>query len=134
MRGLDPRIHLLRKSFYKDRWIAGSSPAMTADRRELQRDAAPFFGRPIAGVVDLRGLVGQAEIGARLPPDRHAFHEILDLLQVAARPLLFEADELPAGLAIDLLRDVDARQFLLVGQIARHVMVELDVLEPRSPA
>jgi hypothetical protein len=28
MRGLDPRIHLLRKNFFK-RWIAGSSPAMT---------------------------------------------------------------------------------------------------------
>jgi hypothetical protein len=29
MRGLDPRIHLLRKKVYEDRWIAGSSPAMT---------------------------------------------------------------------------------------------------------
>jgi hypothetical protein len=28
MRGLDPRIHLLRKNLSK-RWIAGSSPAMT---------------------------------------------------------------------------------------------------------
>jgi hypothetical protein len=28
MRGLDPRIHPLRKSLFK-RWIAGSSPAMT---------------------------------------------------------------------------------------------------------
>jgi len=28
MRGLDPRIHPLLKSFLK-RWIAGSSPAMT---------------------------------------------------------------------------------------------------------
>jgi len=28
----DPRIHLLsKKAFYEDRWIAGSSPAMTAD-------------------------------------------------------------------------------------------------------
>src|SRR5262249_60645658 len=123
MRGLDPRIHLLRKSSYKDRWIAGSSPAMTADRRELERDPAPVFGRPIAGVVDLRGFVGQIETGARLPSERHAFHEILDLLQVASRPLLFEADELPARFTIDLLRDVDAGQFLLVGQIARHVVV-----------
>jgi hypothetical protein len=30
MRGLDPRIHLLRKKFFQRRWIAGSSPAMTA--------------------------------------------------------------------------------------------------------
>ena len=29
MRGLDPRIHPIRKNFFK-RWIAGSSPAMTA--------------------------------------------------------------------------------------------------------
>jgi hypothetical protein len=29
MRGLDPRIHLLRKKFFKNGWIAGSSPAMT---------------------------------------------------------------------------------------------------------
>jgi hypothetical protein len=28
MRGLDLRIHPLRKSFFK-RWIAGSNPAMT---------------------------------------------------------------------------------------------------------
>src|SRR5262245_12649670 len=70
-------------------------------RCQLERDPPPLFGRPIAGVVDLRGLVGQAEIGTRLAPDRHAFHEILYLLQVAARPLLFEADELPARLAID---------------------------------
>ena len=30
MRGLDPRIHLLREKFHEDGWIAGSSPAMTA--------------------------------------------------------------------------------------------------------
>jgi hypothetical protein len=29
MRGLDPRIHLLRKKILFRRWIAGSSPAMT---------------------------------------------------------------------------------------------------------
>jgi hypothetical protein len=28
IRGLDPRIHPLRKNFFKG-WIAGSSPAMT---------------------------------------------------------------------------------------------------------
>src|SRR5262245_24788103 len=104
------------------------------DKSELQRDSPPFFGRPIAGIVDLRGLVGQAEIGARLPSDRRAFHEILYFLQVASRPFLFEADELPARLPIDLLRDVNARQFLLVGQIARHVIVGSDVREQRSPA
>jgi hypothetical protein len=32
MRGLDPRIHLFarRSIFFARRWIAGSSPAMTA--------------------------------------------------------------------------------------------------------
>jgi hypothetical protein len=29
-RGLDPRVHLLRKTFLQRRWMAGSSPAMTA--------------------------------------------------------------------------------------------------------
>jgi hypothetical protein len=29
MRGLDPRIHPLRKMSFVERWIAGSSPAMT---------------------------------------------------------------------------------------------------------
>src|ERR671935_2686244 len=32
MRGLDPRIHLLRKKVFAKRWIAGSSPAMTMNR------------------------------------------------------------------------------------------------------
>ena len=31
MRGLDPRIHLLRKNGLFERWIAGSSPAMTSE-------------------------------------------------------------------------------------------------------
>jgi hypothetical protein len=31
MRGLDPRIHHLRKSGFLERWIAGSSPAMTSE-------------------------------------------------------------------------------------------------------
>ncbi|WP_156434161.1 hypothetical protein [Bradyrhizobium retamae] len=30
MRGIDPRIHPLRKKCFFRRWIAGSSPAMTA--------------------------------------------------------------------------------------------------------
>jgi hypothetical protein len=31
MRGLDPRIHRFRKMSFFERWIAGSSPAMTID-------------------------------------------------------------------------------------------------------
>jgi hypothetical protein len=30
-RGLDPRVHHLRKNFSRTGWIAGSSPAMTAE-------------------------------------------------------------------------------------------------------
>ena len=45
-----------------------------------------------------------------------------------------ETDELPAGLAIDFLSDVNACQLLLVGQIARHVVIGRDVGEQRSAA
>jgi hypothetical protein len=31
MRGLDPRIHHLRRISFLERWIAGSSPAMTSE-------------------------------------------------------------------------------------------------------
>jgi hypothetical protein len=31
MRGLDPRIHPLRKMNAFEKWIAGSSPAMTSE-------------------------------------------------------------------------------------------------------
>ena len=91
---------------------SSSEPPAPAERAgdHSQRDSAPLFGGPIAGVVDLDGLEGQREIGQRLPPRRDAFHEVLDLLQVAARPFLLEADILPAGLAIDLFGDVDARR------------------------
>src|SRR6266568_7171486 len=67
-----------------------------------QCDATALFGGPIAGVVDLDRLKGQREIRERLPAGRDAFHEILDFLQVTARPFFLEADVLPAGLPIDL--------------------------------
>src|ERR1700759_5604471 len=38
MRGLDPRIHLLKESVF--RWIAGASPAMTSSPKMTPR---PFF-------------------------------------------------------------------------------------------
>ena len=104
------------------------------DAGNLQRDPPAFLGGPIAGVADLDGFGGQAQIGERLPAGRHAFHEVLNLLQVAARPLLFQANELPAGLAIDLLGDVNARELFLVGQIARQVVVGRDVGKQRSAA
>src|SRR5262249_58684017 len=110
------------------------APRRLSSRSELQCDPPSLLGRKIGGIVELRGLIGQSEIGTRLPSDRHAFHEVLNLLQVAARPLLFEADELPARLPVDLLGYVNAHQFLLVGQIARHVVVGGDVRDWRSTA
>ena len=68
------------------------------------------------------------------PAGRCAFHEILDFLQIAARPFLLEADVLPAGLAVDLLGDVDARELLLAGLVAHHVRVRRDVGEQRAAA
>src|SRR5262249_61028770 len=57
-RGLDPRVHPLRKKFLQRRWIAGSSPAMTTVivarvalcnisclRRRRERVAARAFGK-----------------------------------------------------------------------------------------
>src|SRR6266536_3320879 len=73
-----------------------------------QRDAAAFLGGPIAGVVDLDRLKGQREIGEWLPPGRGAFQEILDFLDVTARPFFLEADVLPSGFPVDLFGDVDA--------------------------
>src|SRR5229473_3388362 len=102
--------------------------------RSGERDAAAFLGRPVGGIVDLHGRVGEGGVGQRLAPERHAFHEILDLLEIAARPLLLEADELPARLAVDFLGDVDAVQFPLVGQVAHHVGVGGDVGEERAAA
>jgi hypothetical protein len=49
MRGLDPRIHPFAKKFFEDRWIAGSSPAMTADgalRAALTPSATTDRARP----------------------------------------------------------------------------------------
>ena len=52
-----------------------------------------------------------------------SLHEVLDLLQVSARPFLLEADILPAGLAVDLFGDVDAGELLLAGLVAHQVRV-----------
>jgi hypothetical protein len=43
IRGLDPRIHLL-KGISRSGWIAGSSPAMTATSGRDERSLAPFAG------------------------------------------------------------------------------------------
>ena len=43
MRGLDPRIHLLKR-ISRSGWIAGSSPAMTATSVRDERSLAPFAG------------------------------------------------------------------------------------------
>jgi hypothetical protein len=41
MRGLDPRIHQSR-TFCKEGWIAGSSPAMTIQSKNAARNWAAF--------------------------------------------------------------------------------------------
>src|SRR5262249_17762735 len=56
----------------------------------LQRNPAPLLRRPIAGILDLDCLKRQIEIGARLTAMEYALHEILDFLQIATRPFLFE--------------------------------------------
>jgi hypothetical protein len=40
MRGLDPRIHPASKNFFRNGWIAGSSPAMTDQASNAQDDSA----------------------------------------------------------------------------------------------
>src|SRR5215831_9063330 len=85
---------------------------------ESQRDPPSLVGGPVAGILHLDGLMGEGEAGARRTACRDALHEILDLLEIAARPFLLEADELPAGLPIDLLGDVDVLELRLVGQVA----------------
>ena len=97
-----------------------------------QRDAAALFGGPIAGVVDLDGLERQREAGERLSSGRDTLHEVLDFLQVAAGPFLLETDILPAGFAIDLFGDVDARELLLRGLVAHQMCVRGDVGEQRT--
>src|SRR4249920_1488704 len=81
-------------------WVPGlarktRSPGTT---KRLQLHPLPLVRGPVAGVVHLDGLVGKLQARVRRAPLRDALHEILDLLQVAARPFLFEANVLPAGL------------------------------------
>src|SRR5882724_11603626 len=100
---------------------ASASGQAGCGARISQGDATALFGGPIAGVVDLDRLKGQREVRERLPAGRDAFHEILDFLQIAARPFFLEADVLPAGLPIDLFGEIDACKLLLVGLVAHHV-------------
>src|SRR5437016_14424156 len=113
---------------------ASASGQAGCDARTSQRDATALLGGPIAGVVDLDRLKGQREIRKRLPSGRDAFHEILDFLQITARPFFLEADVLPAGLPIDLFGEIDAWERLLVGLVAHHVRVRRDVGEQRAAA
>src|SRR4029079_9818034 len=92
-------------------------------RSNSERDALAVFRGPIAGVVYLDRLIGEGEIREPLPTLRRTCHEVLDLLQVAARPFFLEADVLPAGFAIDFLGDVDGRKILLRGHVAHPAAV-----------
>ena len=50
----------------------------------------------------------------------NALHEMLNFLRIAPRPFLFQANELPASLAIDFFGDVDIRQLGFVRQVGNH--------------
>jgi hypothetical protein len=53
MRGLDPRIH--REDVFLERWIAGSSPAMT-DRKKRPGWAAFFVGAVLNSMQAAEGV------------------------------------------------------------------------------
>src|SRR3984885_3189913 len=99
-----------------------------------QRNPTSLFGGPIAGVLDFGRLKGQRETGKRLPAGRDAFHEVLDLLQIAARPFFLETNVLPSGLSIHFFGDVDAGELLLAGLIAHHVRVGCNIRKQRAAA
>src|SRR6202790_2837894 len=82
----------------EERALARVSKDDGSGAREInsQRDAAALVGGPIAGVVDLDRLKGQRAIGERLPAGGDAFHEILDFLQISARPFFLNANVLQA--------------------------------------
>jgi len=52
--GLDPVIHLLRKSLCEERWIAGSSPATTSKALWLHEFVGCAFGKNLSIDVALR--------------------------------------------------------------------------------
>src|SRR5580693_5328765 len=90
---------------------------ISAPYRRSERDAAPLFGGPVRGVVNANGFISEVQTGQRLAAEGDALHEILDFLDIAAGPLLLEADELPAGLPVDLFGDVEAIQLGFVREV-----------------
>ena len=79
--------------------LRGLEPlTISVPHRRSERDAAPLFGGPVRGVVNANGFISEVQTGQRLAAEGDAFLEILDFLDIAAGPLLLEADELPAGL------------------------------------
>jgi hypothetical protein len=85
MRGLDPRIHLLREMSFFKRWIAGSSPAMTSS--ELVR----FIAMPMTAPSP---LVGEGITAARpeLGRVRGSLHELAMWSQPLTRLRFAKAD------------------------------------------
>src|SRR5262245_34251791 len=67
MRGLDPRIHLLRKTFCKAGWIAGSGPAMTMERARLRNEAYRDEELLADVIASLIGDARHVAIGASSP-------------------------------------------------------------------
>ncbi len=60
MRGLDPRIHLLReKVLTKIGWIAGSSPAMTTLAYGVSRGTSPAMTWRVSTVMKVGTMSGE---------------------------------------------------------------------------
>src|SRR5262245_9977250 len=92
-RGLDPRVHLLRKNFLRRRWMAGSSPAMTMGQ------ASPPW----------RALVcWRATITTVSPLSRMARIAIIALMLFAAAPALAQQSGTPAPAAPAAPADTNA--------------------------
>ena len=87
--------------------------AVSARQPSTARSAGPLGG-PIADILDLDRVAREIKICARLPSVGYTLHEILYFLQVASRPFLFQADELPASFTIDLFGDVDVGELLFI--------------------
>src|SRR5258706_5025972 len=99
------------------------NPSYELRQRDSQLHPPSVLCRPVPRVIHPDRLLRQREIGQWLPSRLGAFHEILDFLQIAARPFLFEADILPAGLPVDFIGDVDAGELLLAWLVANQVIV-----------
>src|SRR5262249_10741268 len=105
-RGLDPRVHRLRKGASREgRWIAGSSPAMTTEREVITRTETTTMklasfkanGRTSYGAVTGSGII---DLGRKLTK----YGTLLDLFRAGA---IGEAKAAATGLADFQVKDVE---------------------------